>query len=43
MMLHGLDANASQRAIAEDAMIQVDFPERATECEDVLDFLFLRL
>ena len=36
-----LDENAAQRALAEQAMIQVDFPQRATQCEDVLDFLFI--
>merc|ERR1712224_1009789 len=37
-----LDENAAQRAAVEDVMIQVAFPQRATPCEDVLDFLFLR-
>ncbi len=40
---YALDENAAQRALVEQAMIQVDFPQRATQCEDVLDFLFLRL
>ena len=37
-----LEMIADQRAAAERVMLQVDFPQQATKCEDVLDFLFRR-
>ena len=38
---YDLDENKTQREVAKQAMIQVEFPQRATPCEDVLDFLYL--